>query len=187
MQSRMDTTLHLLLPSTIRLRNRNRIAPRHSHTVSLHSDLQLTAEGGLHAEPTLFSTPPLPIFKWWCRASCPQTSADVLGTNCDQCQSMVQCCFTSTETVRLIRTESPGRPHQRSHGSWTLVSKSAESLLSLTHRVYYPACPPTCTQTLWNSPLVRLFPHHLEEEEEEEADEDMLAMEKHTQLLLLLS
>ena len=30
-----------------------------------------------------------------------------LGTNCDQCLSMVQCCFTSTETVRLIRTESP--------------------------------------------------------------------------------
>lgn len=54
MQSRMDATLHLLLPSTIRLRNRNRMAPRHSHTVSLPSDLQLTAEGGLHAEPTFF-------------------------------------------------------------------------------------------------------------------------------------
>ena len=26
-----------------------------------------------------------------------------LGTNCDQCLSMVQCCFTSTETVGLIR------------------------------------------------------------------------------------
>ena len=37
-------------------------------------------------------------------------SADILGTNCDQCLSMVQCCFMSTETVRLIRTESPGRP-----------------------------------------------------------------------------
>ena len=35
---------------------------------------------------------------------------DILGTNCDQCLSMVQCCFTSTETVRLIRTGSPGRP-----------------------------------------------------------------------------
>ena len=34
----------------------------------------------------------------------------LLGTNCDQCRSMVQCCFTSTETVRLIRTERPGRP-----------------------------------------------------------------------------
>ena len=31
-------------------------------------------------------------------------SVDILGTNCDQCQSTVQCCFTSTETVRLIRT-----------------------------------------------------------------------------------
>ena len=28
---------------------------------------------------------------------------DILGTNCDQCMSMVQCCLTSTETVRLIR------------------------------------------------------------------------------------
>ena len=28
----------------------------------------------------------------------------VLGTNCDQCVNMVQCCFTSTETIRLIRT-----------------------------------------------------------------------------------
>ena len=32
---------------------------------------------------------------------------DIFGTNCDQCVSMVQCCFTSTETVRLIRTGEP--------------------------------------------------------------------------------
>ena len=42
----------------------------------------------------------------WSRASCPRMSVDILGTNCDQCRSMVQCCLTSTETVRLIRTES---------------------------------------------------------------------------------
>ena len=35
---------------------------------------------------------------------------DILGTNCDQCLSMVQCCFMSTETLRLIRTGNPGRP-----------------------------------------------------------------------------
>ena len=52
-----------------------------------------------------------------CRASCPRMSVDILGTNCDQCMSMVQCCFTSTETVRLVRTESPGRPPQLSHSS----------------------------------------------------------------------
>ena len=34
----------------------------------------------------------------------------ILGTNCDQCVCMVECCFTSTETIRLIRTGSPGRP-----------------------------------------------------------------------------
>ena len=33
---------------------------------------------------------------------------DILGTNCDQCVYMVQCCFTSTETIRLIRD---GVPH----------------------------------------------------------------------------
>ena len=34
---------------------------------------------------------------------------DILGTNCDQCVCMVQCCFTSTRTIndRLIRTGSP--------------------------------------------------------------------------------
>ena len=50
-------------------------------------------------------------------------SSDVdwhLGTNCNQWLSMVQCYFTSTETVRLIRTESPGRPPRLSHCSWTL-------------------------------------------------------------------
>ena len=35
---------------------------------------------------------------------------DMLGTNCDQCLCVIHCCFTSTETVRLIRTESPGWP-----------------------------------------------------------------------------
>ena len=42
------------------------------------------------------------------------------GTNCDPCLSMVQCCFTSTETARFVRTECPGRPPQLSHSSWTL-------------------------------------------------------------------
>ena len=42
---------------------------------------------------------------------------DILRTNCDQCVCMVQCCFTSTETIRLIRTESPGRPPRLSHSS----------------------------------------------------------------------
>ena len=32
---------------------------------------------------------------------------DILGTNCDQCVCMIQCCFTSTETIRLVRTGSP--------------------------------------------------------------------------------
>ena len=47
-------------------------------------------------------------------------SSDVGLTNCDQWVFMVHCCFTSTETIRLIRTGSPGRPPRRSHSSWTL-------------------------------------------------------------------
>ena len=58
---------------------------------------------------------------WWSRASCPQMPVDILGTNCDQCLSTVRCCFTSTETVRLVRTESPGWPPRLSHSSWTLT------------------------------------------------------------------
>ena len=30
---------------------------------------------------------------------------------------LVECCFTSTETIRLIRTGSPGRPPRPSHSS----------------------------------------------------------------------
>ena len=46
---------------------------------------------------------------------------DILGTNCYQCVCMVQCCFTSTETIRLIRTGSPEQPPRLSHTSWTLA------------------------------------------------------------------
>ena len=48
-------------------------------------------------------------------------SVDVLGTSCDQCRSMVQYIFTSTETRRLVRTDSPGRPPRLTHSSWTAV------------------------------------------------------------------
>ena len=65
---------------------------------------------------------------WWSRASCPRMSVDILGTNCDQCRSMVQCCFTSTETVRLIMTESPGRPPRLSHSSWTLCNRAGSPI-----------------------------------------------------------
>ena len=59
--------------------------------------------------------------RWWGRTSRPLMSVGILGTNCDQCLNMVQCCFTSTETVRLIRPECPGRPPRLSHSSWTLI------------------------------------------------------------------
>ena len=47
-------------------------------------------------------------------------SVDILGTSWDQCRSMVQYSFTSTETRRLVRTDIPGRPPRLSHSSWTM-------------------------------------------------------------------
>ena len=38
----------------------------------------------------------------------------------DQRVSTVQYCFTSTETIRLVRTDSPGQPPRLSHNSWTM-------------------------------------------------------------------
>ena len=65
-------------------------------------------------------------------------SSDVgltLGTNCDQCVSMVQCCFMSTETVRLIRTGSPGWPPRLSHSS-ALLGYSISSSMKRYFCVY---------------------------------------------------
>ena len=58
------------------------------------------------------------LFRWclWC----PRMLVDILGTSWDQCVSMVQYCFTSTETTRLVRTDSPGRPPRLSNSSWTI-------------------------------------------------------------------
>ena len=49
-------------------------------------------------------------------------SWDILGTSCDQCRSTVQQIFTSTETRRLVRTDSPGCPPRLSHSSWTMTN-----------------------------------------------------------------
>ena len=82
-------------------------------------------------DSALFSSHYSNIIWRWCRASCPRMSVDILGTNCDQCRSMVQCCFTSTETLRLIRTESPGQPPRLSHSSWSLTAMHPEHWLNL--------------------------------------------------------
>ena len=47
-------------------------------------------------------------------------SVDILGTIWDQCRSTVQYTFTSTETRRLIRTDSWGGPPRLSHSFWTM-------------------------------------------------------------------
>ena len=56
-------------------------------------------------------------------------SVDILGTSWDQCRSMVQYSFTSTETRRLVRTDSQGRPPRLSHSSWTPPTSCKEPLV----------------------------------------------------------
>ena len=70
-------------------------------------------------------------------------SVDILGRSWDQCINMVQYCFTSTETIRLVRTESPGRPPRLSHSFWALTRSFLFWLLLLgsffSHDLSYPA------------------------------------------------
>ena len=57
---------------------------------------------------------------WWCRASCPR----MLGWHIRD--KLVPFCFTSTETIRPIRMESPARPPRLSHSSWTDPLQSSQ-------------------------------------------------------------
>ena len=56
-------------------------------------------------------------------------SVDILGTCWDQCLSMVQYCFTSTETGRLVRTDSQDS-HLDSHTAPELWCKTALAIIS---------------------------------------------------------
>ena len=51
----------------------------------------------------------------------------MLETSWDQCRNMVQYSFTSTETIRLVRTDSPGRPPRLSNSSWTMLRVASPS------------------------------------------------------------
>ena len=61
-----------------------------------------------------------------CVASYPRMSVDILGTSWDQCVSTVRYFFTSTETTRLVRTESPGRTPRTPHSSWALMVRGSK-------------------------------------------------------------
>ena len=65
-------------------------------------------------------------------------SFDILGTNCDQCRSMVQYSFTSTETRRLVRTDSSGRPPRLSHSSWTMPPTNLLTYSSFLSVSFWP-------------------------------------------------
>ena len=75
-------------------------------------------------------------------------SVDILGTSWDQCRSIVQYSFTFTETGRLIRTDSPGRPPRLSHNSWTMWCGEVSNILKW--RVFYTLKTRHRWPRIWN-------------------------------------
>ena len=73
-------------------------------------------------------------------------SVDILGTSCDQCRSMVQYSLTSTETRRLVRKDSPGRPPRLSHSSWTMT---LSALLMIAYIALFSALEQTHCTRMW--------------------------------------
>ena len=49
---------------------------------------------------------------------------------------MVQYSFTSTETRRLVRMDSPGRPPRLSCSSWTMTPSEDVALVELIYLVF---------------------------------------------------
>ena len=74
----------------------------------------------LTARPNRFTPNRLCVDGRLCCFMSSDVRVDILRTSCDQCRSMVQYSFTSTETRRLVRTDSTGRPPRLSHSSWTM-------------------------------------------------------------------
>ena len=80
--------------------------------------------------------------------------------------SVDQYSFTSTETRRLVRMDSPGRPPQLSHSSWTMRS-SRRNLLVLCLQLYkaivdFAEHPPRqfcCVSSLFKTCLHKIFEH----------------------------
>ena len=72
---------------------------------------------------------------------------------------MVQCCFTSTEAIRLIRTGSPWQPPQLSHSSWTLRARwswgspwyNCNGWLSVKHQVTEAGDRPVSKKQLFST------------------------------------
>ena len=55
-------------------------------------------------------------------------------------QVRVQCCFTSTETVRTIRDQSPGWPPRLSHSSLALRYRTCHPYFNVRVRNSGPPC-----------------------------------------------
>ena len=76
-------------------------------------------------------------------------SVDILGTSWDQCRSMVQYSFTSMETRRLVRTDSPGRPPRLSHSSWTMKWRRFTTATYCFYSRHFP--------WNWESPVITSY------------------------------
>ena len=91
-------------------------------------------------------------------------SVDILGTSGDQCRSMVQYSFTSTETRRFVRTDSPGRPPRLSHSSWTI-----STYIVTGDNNIYPATKYAATHLDFH-PVSELGPFLCEKDEDTETE-----------------
>ena len=81
-------------------------------------------------------------------------SIDILGTSWVQCWSMLQYSFMSTETRRLIRTDSPGRPPRLSHITWTTSEYMYIVTIVLVSSIYQVHSSRFCCLSLLTSTLL---------------------------------
>ena len=63
---------------------------------------------------------------------------------------MVHCCFTSTETARLIRMGSPGRPPRLSHSLWTLRVLQESFIIFVVHWCVWSLTTSFCALNAFN-------------------------------------
>ena len=78
----------------------------------------------------------------------------ILGTSWVQCWSMVQYSFMSTETRRLVRTDSPGWPPRLSHVSWTTSEYMYIVTIVLVSSIYQVHSSRFCCLSLLTSTLL---------------------------------
>ena len=120
-----------------------------AHNYSLHPSLRSFPN---------FAFETVPMFVWLTMALARPFKEDrlalPLSTPLSSFLSLLKCCFTSTETVGLFGTGSPGRPPRLSHSSWALMWDLVECCFTSTETVGLlgtgsPGRPPRPSHSSW--------------------------------------